>query len=155
MPATPRSARTISALSLLVFLVYAGSAAGERSVERPWILVEFAENPWPPGFIQAVEADLRAGFRDEGIELRAERVDGDGGPLAVVRVAILDADHIRVSIDARDTVTEVPSHAGVPGAFSGRQRRHGRNPAASAAAAHSKNRVFSRRGVRAGQIGRQ
>ena len=36
---------------------------------------------------------------------------------------------------ARLTVVEVPFHAGVPGAVSGRQRRHGRKPAATASSA--------------------
>jgi hypothetical protein len=39
---------------------------------------------------------------------------------------------------ARDTTGEVPSQAGVPGEASGRHRRHGRNPATSAAAAVGK-----------------
>jgi len=60
-----------------------------------------------------------------------------------------------MSRSARATVPDVPLQAGVPGAVSGRHRRHGRNPASSAAAAHGKNRTFSRFGVRAGQIGRQ
>ena len=37
--------------------------------------------------------------------------------------------------NARETLAEAPSHAGVPGEASGRQRRHGRNPASAAAAA--------------------
>ena len=56
---------------------------------------------------------------------------------------------------ARDTVVDVPFHADVHGATSGRQRRHGRNPAASAAAAHAKMRTFFFNGRLAGQIGRQ
>ena len=55
----------------------------------------------------------------------------------------------------RRTVADVPDHAGVPGAHSGRQRRQGRNPASSAAAAVEKNRMFSLFGALAGQIGRQ
>jgi hypothetical protein len=43
---------------------------------------------------------------------------------------------------ARDTVAAAPRHAGVPGADSGRHRRHGRNPARSAAAAVGKNTTF-------------
>ncbi len=53
------------------------------------------------------------------------------------------------------TVAEVPCQAGVPGEVSGRQRRQGRKPAASAAAAQAKNAQFSGRGVRAGHTGRQ
>jgi hypothetical protein len=40
-----------------------------------------------------------------------------------------------MSRNARETVFEVPSHAGVPGEHSGLQRRHGRKPASAAAAA--------------------
>ncbi len=40
-----------------------------------------------------------------------------------------------MSRSARWTTAEVPSHAGVPGAASGRQRRQGRKPASAAAAA--------------------
>ena len=58
-------------------------------------------------------------------------------------------------MSARETVADFPDQAGVPGAVSGRQRRHARNPASSAAAAQGKNRTFSGFGVRAGQIGRQ
>ena len=60
-----------------------------------------------------------------------------------------------ISRSARATSAGLPTQAGVPGAVSGRQRRQARKPAASAAAAHAKKRTFSRRGVRAGQIGRQ
>jgi hypothetical protein len=56
---------------------------------------------------------------------------------------------------ARDTVVEVPIQAGVPGEASGRQRRHGRNPASAAAAALAKYRQFFSFAVGAGQIGRQ
>jgi hypothetical protein len=38
---------------------------------------------------------------------------------------------------SRDTIADVPDHAGVPGEVSGRHRRQGRNPAPSAAAAHA------------------
>ena len=47
------------------------------------------------------------------------------------------------------------SIAAWPGASSGRQRRHGRNPRASAAAALAKNRQFSLRGMRTLHTGRQ
>ena len=53
----------------------------------------------------------------------------------------------------RLTVVDVPPHAGVPGAHSGRQRKHGRNPASPAAAALGKNRTFSLFGEFAGQTG--
>ena len=45
---------------------------------------------------------------------------------------------------ARRTTAAVPSHAGVPGAASGRQRRHGRKPAVSAAAGVPKKRTLAR-----------
>jgi hypothetical protein len=47
------------------------------------------------------------------------------------------------------------STGALPGASSGRQRRHGRKPACSACCGVSKNRQLAARGVRAGQIGRQ
>ena len=56
---------------------------------------------------------------------------------------------------ARLTVVEVPLQAGVPGAVSGRQRRQGRKPAATASSADVKYRTFSRRAVDEGQIGLQ
>ena len=40
-----------------------------------------------------------------------------------------------IRASARRTTADVPSHAGVPGAASGRQRRQGRKPASAAAAA--------------------
>ena len=42
---------------------------------------------------------------------------------------------ISISASARETVFEVPRQAPRSGAVSGRQRRHGRNPASWAAAA--------------------
>ena len=60
-----------------------------------------------------------------------------------------------ISRSARATVADVPDHAGLPGAVSGRQRRHGRKPALSAAAGQAKKRTFRRAGRRAGQPGRQ
>jgi len=52
-------------------------------------------------------------------------------------------------------VADVPTQAGVPGAVSGRQRRHGLNPASWAVAAQGRNTQLARFGVRAGQTGRQ
>ena len=60
-----------------------------------------------------------------------------------------------MSRSARATTAEPPSHSGVPGAVSGRQRRHARKPAAAAAAALGKKRTRSRRGDGAGHTGRQ
>ena len=40
-----------------------------------------------------------------------------------------------ISLSARLTTADVPSQAGVPGAASGRHRKHGRNPASAAEAA--------------------
>jgi hypothetical protein len=48
-----------------------------------------------------------------------------------------------------------PSQAGVPGADSGQHRKHGRNPARSAAAALGKKHTFVDRAGLTGQIGRQ
>jgi hypothetical protein len=56
---------------------------------------------------------------------------------------------------ARETVLEVPSHAGVPRELSGRQPTHGRKPASAAAAALGKWRQFFSFAVGAGQIRRQ
>ena len=58
-------------------------------------------------------------------------------------------------LERRDTVADVPRHASRSGELSGRQRRHGRNPASCAAAAVGTNVQFSSFGGRAGQIGRQ
>jgi len=52
-------------------------------------------------------------------------------------------------------VLELPRQKARSGDVSGRQRKHGRNPASCAAAAVWKNRTFSRLGVGAGQNGRQ
>ena len=56
---------------------------------------------------------------------------------------------------ARPTVSLRVFHSGEPGAASGRQRLHERNPAVCAAAAVAKKRTLPRLGVRAGQLGRQ
>ena len=60
-----------------------------------------------------------------------------------------------ISFSARDTLADAPSHAGVPGDASGRQRRHGRKPASAAAAADGKYRTFFGFGCGAGHTGRQ
>src|SRR5882757_2676790 len=57
--------------------------------------------------------------------------------------------------NARETVFEVPNHAGVPGELSGRHRKQGRKPASAAAAALGKYRTFFSFAVGAGQIERQ
>ena len=72
------------------------------------------------------------------------RLERDG-PLRIAEV-------IRI---ARATRSERASHSGEPGAASGRQRMQARKPAPWAAAAPGKKRTFVRRGVRAGQEGRQ
>jgi hypothetical protein len=53
------------------------------------------------------------------------------------------------------TVAAAPRQAGVPGAVSGRQRRQGRNPARSAAAAVGKNVTLPDFAGFTGQTGRQ
>ena len=60
-----------------------------------------------------------------------------------------------ISLSARDTVAAAPRHAGVPGADSGRHRKHGRNPARSAAAAVGKNTTFLDCAGLTGHVGRQ
>jgi hypothetical protein len=60
-----------------------------------------------------------------------------------------------INLRARETVLGVPIHAGVPGEHSGRQRKHGRNPASVAAAALGKYRTFLSFTVGTGQLGRQ
>jgi len=60
-----------------------------------------------------------------------------------------------MSRSARVTEAAVPVHAGVPGAASGRQRRHGRKPARSAAAAVGKNTTLRDCAGLTGQVGRQ
>jgi len=56
---------------------------------------------------------------------------------------------------ARDTLAAAPRQAGVPGAVSGRHRRHGRNPARSAAAAVGKKTTLRDLAGFTGQVGRQ
>ena len=60
-----------------------------------------------------------------------------------------------MSRSARDTVEAAPRHAGVPGAASGRQRKHGRKPARSAAAAVGKKTTFRDWAGFTGHVGRQ
>jgi hypothetical protein len=59
-----------------------------------------------------------------------------------------------MSRSARSTVVRLPIQALENGAVSGRQRKQGRKPAVSAAAADGKNETLADRG-RAGQTGRQ
>jgi hypothetical protein len=56
---------------------------------------------------------------------------------------------------ARETDAPAPFQAGVPGAASGRHRRHGRKPARSAAAAVGKKTTFRDLAGFTGQVGRQ
>ena len=72
-----------------------------------------------------------------------------------LHVGPVEGPRFRIKAKARETVLEVPRQAARSGAVSGRQRRHGRNPAAWAPAAEAKKSTFSALGVRAGQIGRQ
>jgi len=60
-----------------------------------------------------------------------------------------------MSRSARETLAAAPCHAGVPGAVSGRQRRQGRKPARSAAAAVGKKTTLRDRAGFTGQVGRQ
>src|SRR6266849_4477016 len=60
-----------------------------------------------------------------------------------------------MSRNARSTVARVPFQAGQKGAVSGRQRRQGRKPASSAAAAEGKKQTFREKGFLTGQTGRQ
>jgi len=60
-----------------------------------------------------------------------------------------------MSRSARDTLAPAPRQAGVPGAASGRQRRQGRKPARSAAAAVGKKTTLRDCAGFTGQTGRQ
>jgi len=60
-----------------------------------------------------------------------------------------------MSRSARETVAAAPCQAGVPGAVSGRQRKQGRKPARSAAAAVGKKTTLRDRAGFTGQVGRQ
>jgi len=60
-----------------------------------------------------------------------------------------------MSRSALSTVALLPIHALQNGVVSSRHRRHGRKPAASAAAADGKNETLADRAGRTGQIGRQ
>jgi len=60
-----------------------------------------------------------------------------------------------MSRSARETLAAAPRQAGVPGAASGRHRRHGRNPARSAAAAVAKNTTLPDLAGFTGHVGRQ
>jgi hypothetical protein len=60
-----------------------------------------------------------------------------------------------MSRSPRDTVAAAPRQAGVPGAVSGRQRKQGRKPARSAAAAVGKKTTLRDRAGLTGQVGRQ
>ncbi len=60
-----------------------------------------------------------------------------------------------MSRSARETVAAEPCHAGVPGAVSGRHRKHGRKPARSAAAAVGKKTTLDDLAGLTGQMGRQ
>ena len=60
-----------------------------------------------------------------------------------------------INRSARETVAAAPRQAGVPGAASGRHRRHGRNPARSAAAAVGKKTTFFDFAGLTGHVGRQ
>jgi hypothetical protein len=60
-----------------------------------------------------------------------------------------------MSRSARSTVARLPIQALQKGAVSGRQRRQGRKPAVSAAAADGKNETLADRAGRTGQTGRQ
>src|SRR5262249_38160255 len=60
-----------------------------------------------------------------------------------------------MSRSARDTLAAAPCHAGVPGAVSGRQRRQGRKPARSAAAAVGKKTTLRDWAGFTGHVGRQ
>jgi hypothetical protein len=82
------------------------------------------------------------------IPRRAANVSTDAPSLS-------NAPSLMISRIARSAVAREPFQAGENGAVSGRQRRHGRKPAASAAAALGKKRTFIARAGRTGQTGRQ
>ena len=83
--------------------------------------------------MRAIAPGRRAEVRLEQaaqLPLADAQLAGERGDVAPVEVTLS-----RSAASARATTADPPSHSGVPGAVSGRQRRHGRSPAASAAAA--------------------
>jgi hypothetical protein len=105
---------------------------------------------YPPGL----------GYRDRGSakmlpKQTSELTFTNSQPCRQDLTFVLSRPSASINWSARDTVFELPRQKASSGDISGRQRKQGRNPASSAAAAVGKKRTFSRFGVGAGQIGRQ
>jgi hypothetical protein len=102
-------ARTIMIAWLLPALhVSVAAAQVERCghAGRPWVVLVFASSGFEQRWTQSVAADLRAGLRLRGIDVCALGSDGAEPPLALVEISSTTRDHVSVSIDVHDAITE-------------------------------------------------
>src|SRR2546427_316883 len=144
---------SVSSVFGLIFLVHqTGSALGS------WLAGALFETTGGYGAAFALACLFLAGAAIVALKI-------DRGARRIWRAAVVSARPSTVaassrnprsmSRSARETLAAAPCHAGVPGAVSGRQRRQGRKPARSAAAAVGKKTTLRDRAGFTGQVGRQ
>ncbi len=89
----------------LLFTLPAGAAEAELECGRegPWVLLQVEAPALSEGFVQSLLGDLRAGLRDQGIEVCDS---GAGEPVASVTLRARPDNPLRIVIDVADAVTK-------------------------------------------------
>jgi len=98
----------------MTLLACAGSPAVARAQapdpclfgSKPWVAVAFQGEAFTPQLERAVLLDLRAGLRLKGIEACVIGQAGQEPPLAVLELSAHSPEHLTVSIEVHDALTE-------------------------------------------------
>jgi hypothetical protein len=83
----------------------AAAAPGCKGADRPWVSVRFDATGFSPRFSERVLSDLRAGLANRGIDACVES-EGQGEPLASVKIASTTGPSVAVALEIRDALTE-------------------------------------------------
>ncbi len=97
---------------LTLALVVCGSRAAHAAEascgaeDAPWISVEFAGRGWRERARAEVMADLRAGLRQENIDVCVRTAGPEAAPLAAITLRLSERTNLSVTIELHDAVTK-------------------------------------------------
>jgi hypothetical protein len=101
-----RGVLTLALLVLGTRSAGAAGAAGCGAPQSPWISVEFAGRGWERRARTEVMADLRAGLRQEAIDVCTRATGPDRAPLAAITLRLSERADLAVTIELHDAVTK-------------------------------------------------
>src|SRR5688572_17674721 len=89
----------------LLMTVQAAAADEICGSQRPWVALSVEGSTFSGDFVTTLIGDLRAGLRDQGIDVCPAEI-GAGTPVARVTLRSAEGTPLRVGIDVVDAVTD-------------------------------------------------